>query len=173
VRGRDLVSGLVDQAEKFGPGWLLGHSADGLEHLDDGRLRVTTRQGAAVTGAPPAAVHRACRVGDPAAGVLGAGADPARGARAGRRDRRARRGGAGHRQRRAGREPVCPVTAISSDLRIAADLVPWRDDNAAFFDLPLPGRDGPLGSPRGAGELGKLDADGPLAAVTPATAASD
>ena len=70
-------------------------------------------------------------------------------------------------------EPVCPVTAISSDLRIAADLVPWRDDNAAFFDLPLSGRDVPLGSPGGAGELGKLDADGPLAAVTPATAASN
>jgi thioredoxin reductase (NADPH) len=52
VRGRDLVSGLVDQAEKFGPEWLLGHSADGLEHLDGGRLRITTRQGAAVsTGA--------------------------------------------------------------------------------------------------------------------------
>ena len=52
VRGRDLVSGLVDQAEKFAPEWLLGHSADGLEHLDGGRLRITTRQGAAVsTGA--------------------------------------------------------------------------------------------------------------------------
>ena len=70
-------------------------------------------------------------------------------------------------------EPVCPVTAITSDLRIAADLVPWRDDNTAFFDLPLPGRDVPLGSPGGGGELGKLDADGPLAAVTPPTAASD
>ena len=70
-------------------------------------------------------------------------------------------------------EPVCPVTAISSDLRIAADLTPWRDDNAAFFDRPLPGWDEPLGSPGGAAELGKLDADAPLAAVTPATAASD
>ena len=49
VRGRDLVSGLVDQAEKFGPDWLLGHSADGLEHLDGGRLRITARQGAAVS----------------------------------------------------------------------------------------------------------------------------
>ena len=45
VRGRDLVSGLVDQAEKFGPTCLLGHSADGLEHLDGGRLRITTTQG--------------------------------------------------------------------------------------------------------------------------------
>ena len=52
VRGRDLVSGLVDQAEKFGPEWLLGHSADGLEHLDGGRLRITTRQGAAVSTGP-------------------------------------------------------------------------------------------------------------------------
>jgi Fe-S-cluster-containing hydrogenase component 2 len=70
-------------------------------------------------------------------------------------------------------EPVCPVTAISSDLRIAADLLPWRDDNATFFDQPLPGRDEPLGSPGSAGELGKVDADAPLAAVTPATAAAD
>jgi ferredoxin len=70
-------------------------------------------------------------------------------------------------------EPVCPVTAISSDLRVPADLVPWRDDNAAFFDQPLPGRDDPLGSPGGAAELGKIGADGPLAAVTPATATAD
>jgi ferredoxin/flavodoxin---NADP+ reductase len=52
VRGRDPVSGLVDQAEKFGPAWLLGHAGDGLEHLDGGRLRITTTQGAEVsTGA--------------------------------------------------------------------------------------------------------------------------
>ena len=51
-------------------------------------------------------------------------------------------------------EPVCPVTAISSDLRIAADLVPWRDDNAAFFDLPLPagtGRSALRGVPASSG----------------------
>ena len=71
-------------------------------------------------------------------------------------------------------EPGGQIAAqICSDLRIAADLVPWRDDNAAFFDQALPGRDEPLGSPGGAGELGKVDADAPLAAVTPATAASD
>jgi ferredoxin len=67
-------------------------------------------------------------------------------------------------------EPVCPVTAISSDLRVGADKVPWRDDNAAFFDLTLPGRDEPLGSPGGAAGVGKLAADAPLSAVTPATA---
>jgi NAD-dependent dihydropyrimidine dehydrogenase PreA subunit len=67
-------------------------------------------------------------------------------------------------------EPVCPVTAISSDLRIGVDRIPWRDDNAAFFDLTLPDRDEPLGSPGGAAGVGKLDADAPLAAATPATA---
>jgi hypothetical protein len=51
--------------------------------------------------------------------------------------------------------------------------VPWRDDNAAFLGRSLPGRDPPVGSPGGAGELGKVDAGAPLAAVTPATAASD
>jgi NAD-dependent dihydropyrimidine dehydrogenase PreA subunit len=67
-------------------------------------------------------------------------------------------------------EPVCPVSAISSDLRIAPEKVPWRDDNAVFFDLPLPGRDEPLVSPGGAAGIGPLDVDAPLATVTPATA---
>ena len=44
-------------------------------------------------------------------------------------------------------EPVCPVTAISSDLRIAAEKIAWREDNAAFFERALPGRDEPLGPP--------------------------
>lgn len=49
VRGRDLVAGLLDQAERFHPEWLLGRSAQRLERLADGRLRVTTTGGTAVT----------------------------------------------------------------------------------------------------------------------------
>jgi NAD-dependent dihydropyrimidine dehydrogenase PreA subunit len=64
-------------------------------------------------------------------------------------------------------EPACPVTAIWSDLSIPSELEPWRDDNAAFFDRPLPGRDEQLGSPGGADGLGKVAADASLAAVTP------
>ncbi|HEY1570151.1 MAG TPA: ferredoxin [Pseudonocardiaceae bacterium] len=67
-------------------------------------------------------------------------------------------------------EPVCPVEAITSDLRIAAADVPWRDDNAAFFDDVLPGRDAPLGAPGGAGGTGRIGADAPLAAGAPANA---
>jgi ferredoxin len=65
-------------------------------------------------------------------------------------------------------EAVCPVSAITSDLRIADEDVPWRDDNAAFFTQPLPGRDAPLGSPGGASALGPVGVDTPFAAGTPA-----
>jgi NAD-dependent dihydropyrimidine dehydrogenase PreA subunit len=63
-------------------------------------------------------------------------------------------------------EPVCPVTAIGSDLPLSEPDRPWRDDNRAFFDDVLPGRDGPLGSPGGAGGLGRIDADAPLASAS-------
>lgn len=49
VRGRDLVAGLLDQAECCSPAWLLGESADRLDRLPDGRLRVGTRTGTVVT----------------------------------------------------------------------------------------------------------------------------
>ncbi|HKN96239.1 MAG TPA: ferredoxin [Pseudonocardiaceae bacterium] len=65
-------------------------------------------------------------------------------------------------------EPVCPVEAITSDLRINDEDVPWRDDNAAFFDDVLPGRDAPLGSPGGASGIGRVGVDTPLASRTPA-----
>ncbi|HEX3591746.1 MAG TPA: ferredoxin [Pseudonocardiaceae bacterium] len=67
-------------------------------------------------------------------------------------------------------EPVCPVTAITSDLRIGDEEIPWRDDKAAFFDDVLPGRDAPLGSPGGAAGIGRIGADTPMAARTPANA---
>jgi NAD-dependent dihydropyrimidine dehydrogenase PreA subunit len=67
-------------------------------------------------------------------------------------------------------EPVCPVSAITSDLRIADEHVPWRDDNAAFFAEPLPGRGAPLGSPGGASGVSPVGVDTPFAANTPAKA---
>jgi thioredoxin reductase (NADPH) len=49
VRGRELVAGLLAQAEAFAPAWLLGQSAHHLERLPDGRLRVHTIGGETVT----------------------------------------------------------------------------------------------------------------------------
>ncbi|HEX3785481.1 MAG TPA: ferredoxin [Pseudonocardiaceae bacterium] len=63
-------------------------------------------------------------------------------------------------------EPVCPVSAINSDLRLDADETTWQQDNAAFFDQILPGRDAALGAPGGAGSLGPVGVDTPLAAGT-------
>jgi thioredoxin reductase len=42
VRGRDLVTALVDQAQRFSPTWLLDQSAQELTRLPDGRLRIVT-----------------------------------------------------------------------------------------------------------------------------------
>jgi thioredoxin reductase len=47
VRGRDLVAGLVEQAGRFSPLYLLGHEARGLEFVD-GAPRVTTSRGTRV-----------------------------------------------------------------------------------------------------------------------------
>jgi NAD-dependent dihydropyrimidine dehydrogenase PreA subunit len=63
-------------------------------------------------------------------------------------------------------EAVCPVSAIATDLRMSDELALWRDDNAAFFDAVLPGRDEPLGSPGGANDLGPIGVDTPLATET-------
>jgi NAD-dependent dihydropyrimidine dehydrogenase PreA subunit len=63
-------------------------------------------------------------------------------------------------------EPVCPVSAINSDLRLSEDETLWRDDNAAFFDNVLPGRDAPLGSPGGTGGVSPVGVDTPLVVAT-------
>ncbi|MBA9002678.1 NAD(P)/FAD-dependent oxidoreductase [Thermomonospora cellulosilytica] len=47
VKGRDLVAGLVRQAGRFDPVYLLGHRAQTLEQ-DGDRFRVTSREGASV-----------------------------------------------------------------------------------------------------------------------------
>jgi NAD-dependent dihydropyrimidine dehydrogenase PreA subunit len=60
-------------------------------------------------------------------------------------------------------EAVCPVSAISSDLRLSGEQVLWRDDNARFFSEVLRGRDAPLGSPGAAAGIGRIGADTALA----------
>jgi NAD-dependent dihydropyrimidine dehydrogenase PreA subunit len=56
-------------------------------------------------------------------------------------------------------ESACPVSAISSDRKHSDEHLA---DNARFFAEPLPGRDGPLGNPGGATELGPVGVDTPL-----------
>jgi NAD-dependent dihydropyrimidine dehydrogenase PreA subunit len=70
-------------------------------------------------------------------------------------------------------EPVCPVEAIYYEDDLPEDLQPYREDNAAFFNETLPGRDEPLGSPGGAAKVGALDVDTPLVAALPPQAAED
>jgi NAD-dependent dihydropyrimidine dehydrogenase PreA subunit len=62
-------------------------------------------------------------------------------------------------------EPACPVQAISVDRRLPPSEAQHKADNAAFFTIPLPGRDGPLGSPGGARHHGRIGADTPLVAA--------
>jgi NAD-dependent dihydropyrimidine dehydrogenase PreA subunit len=58
-------------------------------------------------------------------------------------------------------EPVCPVDAIYADRRLPDERKEDQADNAAFFALPLPGRDAPLGSPGGSMKIGPVEADTP------------
>jgi thioredoxin reductase (NADPH) len=48
VRGRDLVAGLVEQAARYSPNYLLGSAASSLVHEPDGRILLTTEDGTAV-----------------------------------------------------------------------------------------------------------------------------
>jgi thioredoxin reductase len=48
VRGRDLVAGLLEQAKRYSPEWLLGRSATDLTRLEDGRLEITAADGTVV-----------------------------------------------------------------------------------------------------------------------------
>ncbi|MEV7379580.1 ferredoxin [Streptomyces lydicus] len=62
-------------------------------------------------------------------------------------------------------EPVCPVSAISQDRKVPEEKKPFAADNARFFEVPLPGRDEPLGAPGGAGDLGRVGVDTELVAT--------
>ncbi|HEX6197147.1 MAG TPA: ferredoxin [Jiangellaceae bacterium] len=64
-------------------------------------------------------------------------------------------------------EPVCPVEAIFYEDDLPADLQQYKEDNARFFDQPLPGRNEPLGTPGGATNVGPLGVDTELVASHP------
>lgn len=57
---------------------------------------------------------------------------------------------------------VCPVSAIFGPNDEQDPL--WIDDNRAFFDETLPGRDEPLGDPGGASDAGPIGVDTPRVA---------
>jgi NAD-dependent dihydropyrimidine dehydrogenase PreA subunit len=61
-------------------------------------------------------------------------------------------------------EPACPVNAITQDRRTPADARIWIQDNADFFDIVLPGRDTPIGTPGGSDCVGATGVDTPLVA---------
>jgi NAD-dependent dihydropyrimidine dehydrogenase PreA subunit len=62
---------------------------------------------------------------------------------------------------------ICEAGAIYYETDLPDDELVHLADNAAFFSEILPGRDGPLGAPGGATELGPVGADTPLVAALP------
>jgi NAD-dependent dihydropyrimidine dehydrogenase PreA subunit len=61
-------------------------------------------------------------------------------------------------------EPVCPVEAITQDRAVEEGHEAFVEDNARFFDKPLPGRDDAIGAPGGAAVIGPVGADTELVA---------
>ncbi len=64
-------------------------------------------------------------------------------------------------------EPACPVEAIYFEDDLPDAWQGYREENAAFFAAPLPGRGEPIGSPGGAARLGATGADTALVAALP------
>jgi NAD-dependent dihydropyrimidine dehydrogenase PreA subunit len=62
---------------------------------------------------------------------------------------------------------ICRVGAIYYESDLPEDQRQHLDDNAAFFNDVLPGRDAPVGSPGGAAALGRVGVDTPLVAALP------
>jgi NAD-dependent dihydropyrimidine dehydrogenase PreA subunit len=62
---------------------------------------------------------------------------------------------------------ICRVGAIYYESDLPHDQQEHLADNAVFFREILPGRDRPLGSPRGAAQLGGLRVDTLLVAALP------
>ena len=59
-------------------------------------------------------------------------------------------------------EPVCPETAIFTDIKAPASTAGFARDNQRFFAEPLPGRSAPVGNPGGSAKAGPIGADTPL-----------
>jgi NAD-dependent dihydropyrimidine dehydrogenase PreA subunit len=64
-------------------------------------------------------------------------------------------------------EPVCPQDAIHSDRRVPPGQTDFAADNTRFFTEVLPGREEPLGTPRGARRIGRVGSDTPLVNADP------
>ena len=64
-------------------------------------------------------------------------------------------------------EPVCPVDAIYPDRQLPAENAEDKEDNKAFFEIILPGREAPLGAPGGSMRVGNTEADTPRIAALP------
>lgn len=62
---------------------------------------------------------------------------------------------------------VCPVEAIVADRQADPDQRSFLEDATAFFTGVLPGREAPLGSPRGARHVGVVGVDTPRVAAWP------
>lgn len=65
-------------------------------------------------------------------------------------------------------EPVCPVEAITLDMRTAADRAEFIADNREFFETTLPGRPEPLGAPGGSESTGRIGVDTAMVTGWPA-----
>lgn len=63
---------------------------------------------------------------------------------------------------------ACRVDAIEYETDLDDAERRHLEDNAAFFHMPLPGRDTALGNPGGAMAIGRVGADTPLVAGMPA-----
>jgi NAD-dependent dihydropyrimidine dehydrogenase PreA subunit len=67
---------------------------------------------------------------------------------------------------------VCRVEAIEFETDLPEEERWHIEDNAAFFNTVLPGRDKPLGDPGGAQAVGRVGVDTPRVAAMPAKPAT-
>ncbi|MFE9328084.1 MULTISPECIES: ferredoxin [unclassified Nocardia] len=64
-------------------------------------------------------------------------------------------------------EAECPVEAIYIDDDVPTEETWLIDDNAQFFTEALPGKQAPLGNPRGSRKVGPIGVDTPRIAMLP------
>jgi NAD-dependent dihydropyrimidine dehydrogenase PreA subunit len=64
-------------------------------------------------------------------------------------------------------EVECPVSAVQVDrlARKDPEMLAHLEDSRLFFEITLPGRDAPIGTPGGAQKYGDIGADTPLVAA--------